>query len=189
VLSRSQCVTVDTVYVPRASVNKFVELAKAYQQRVGPYASSENCTSIISLRHMDRLENILSSAKSSGATVINMEPNAQPDRKTRRMPLFLVLDPKPDLEIMKEEIFGPILPIIPFDNLDDVIHTVNAGERPLALYVFGDNQQLTDIVIKSTVSGGVCVNTAALQGAFGSLGFGGSGNSGMGRLQGIEVNK
>ena len=82
--------------------------------------------------------------------------------------------------------FGPILPILPYDDLDAAIEDVNAGERPLGLYVFGDDPALTDRIVQTTHSGGVTVNSCALQGALPSLGFGGSGMSGMGRHHGIE---
>ena len=100
--------------------------------------------------------------------------------------MSLVIDPAPDLRIMQEEIFGPILPVVPYDDLDAVIAGINAGERPLGLYVFGDDAALTRDVLDRTHSGGACVNTCAVQGALPSLGFGGSGMSGMGRHHGIE---
>lgn len=182
-----QCITIDTIHVPRGSVNTFVELAKAHVQKAGAYASTEDCTGIISLRHLDRLTNLLDSAKSSGAEVISLEPNAEVNRDNRRMPLSIVVNPKEDSAVMTEEIFGPILPIRPFDSLDEAISYVNKGERPLALYVYGDDTKATDNVLTSTVSGGAGVNMAAVHGALPSLGFGGSGMSGMGRHHGIEV--
>ncbi len=87
---------------------------------------------------------------------------------------------------MKEEIFGPILPLLPYDDLDAAIATINAGDRPLGLYVFGDDAAAIEHVLATTTSGGASVNACALQGALPSLGFGGSGTSGMGRHHGIE---
>jgi coniferyl-aldehyde dehydrogenase len=98
----------------------------------------------------------------------------------------MVVGPKTDLRVMREEIFGPILPIVPYDTLDDAIDFVNAGERPLGLYVFGQDSALTGKVLERTVSGGVAINCCAMQGALASLGFGGIGNSGMGRHHGVE---
>jgi len=97
-----------------------------------------------------------------------------------------VIDPAPDLALMQEEIFGPILPLLPYDDLDAAIALVNAGDRPLGLYVFGDDPAIIDHVLATTTSGGASVNACALQGALPSLGFGGSGMSGMGRHHGIE---
>jgi coniferyl-aldehyde dehydrogenase len=87
---------------------------------------------------------------------------------------------------MQEEIFGPILQIKAYDTLDEGIDYVNAGERPLALYVFAKDEAVADAVLRRTMSGGACVNSAAVHGALPSLPFGGIGQSGSGRHHGIE---
>ena len=181
------CISVDYCLVPRAEMAEFVSLSKAFMQRVAPnYSRSPDCTGIISLRHMDRLSDLLQEARDRQSQVIDLEPDGQVDRESRRMPISLVVDPAPDLRIMKEEIFGPILPVVPYDALDDAIASINAGERPLGLYVFGDDRARTDHVLSQVVCGGAAVNTCALQGALPSLAFGGVGMSGIGRHHGIE---
>lgn len=87
---------------------------------------------------------------------------------------------------MHEEIFGPILPVIPYDDLDEALAELNAGERPLGLYVFSKDTGVAEHVLRQTTSGGACVNVCAVQGALPSLGFGGVGQSGNGRHHGIE---
>ena len=87
---------------------------------------------------------------------------------------------------MREEIFGPILPVIPYDDLDEAIAEVNAGERPLGLYVFSKDEEVAERVLRQTTSGGACVNSAPLHGALPSLPFGGIGQSGTGRHHGVE---
>jgi coniferyl-aldehyde dehydrogenase len=87
---------------------------------------------------------------------------------------------------MKEEVFGPILPVIPYDDLTEAVAEVNAGERPLGLYVYSKDSDVAERVLRQTTSGGACVNICALQGALPSLGFGGIGQSGSGRHHGIE---
>jgi coniferyl-aldehyde dehydrogenase len=104
----------------------------------------------------------------------------------RQLPLTLLVNPGRDLAVMKEEIFGPILPIVPYTNLEDAIDEINDGERPLGLYVYSDDLDAANKIIDNTNSGGAAINCAAMQGALPSLGFGGSGNSGMGRHHGIE---
>ena len=181
------CVSVDYCLVPRADVDAFVEHAKAYLDRAAPgYSKGDDCTGIISLRHLDRLSGLLEEAAERQSRIVALEPDGQVDRTTRRMPISLVIDPAPDLRIMTEEIFGPILPVVPYDDVTDALALINGGERPLGLYVFGDDQATIDRVLGETSSGGAAVNTCALQGALPSLGFGGSGNSGMGRHHGIE---
>jgi coniferyl-aldehyde dehydrogenase len=100
--------------------------------------------------------------------------------------MSLVIEPPDDLALMREEIFGPILPVIAYDTLEDAIEQVNAGERPLALYVFAQDETVADEVLRRTSSGGACVNCAAVHGALPTLPFGGVGQSGAGRHHGIE---
>ena len=181
------CISVDHCFVPRDEVERFATLARSFMERVAPnYARTEECTGIISTRHLDRLTGMLSEARERQTRIVPLEADPVVDPETRRMPMSLVIDPPGDLRIMNEEIFGPILPVLPFDDLADVISRINAGDRPLGLYVFGDDQTQIDQVLNDTVSGGAAVNTCAIQGALPSLAFGGVGMSGMGRHHGVE---
>ena len=180
------CISVDTCFVPRQDVDKFVDLAVDFMANAAPdYSRGDECTGIISSRHLDRLSEMLDEARAHQHRVVSLEADGTTDPVTRRMPMSLVIDPGPELRIMREEIFGPILPVISYDSLDDAISTINAGERPLGLYVFGETA-VTDAVLDRTISGGAAVNTCAVQGALPSLGFGGVGMSGMGRHHGID---
>ncbi len=181
------CISVDYCLVPRAEVDSFVKLSVDFMQRVAPdYSQSADCTGIISLRHLDRLAEMLQEVRDRQSLIVELEPNGHTDRQSRRMPISLVIDPASDLRIMREEIFGPILPVVPYDDVDDAIAMINAGERPLGLYVFGDDPANTDRILGQITSGGAAVNTCAVQGALPSLAFGGVGMSGMGRHHGIE---
>ncbi len=181
------CVSVDYALVPRQSVQDFVRHARDFMQEAVPdYARGQECTGVISARHLDRLAGLLEEARERQSTIVTLEADGSIDHAGRRMPVSLVVDPAPDLRIMQEEIFGPILPVVPYDDLDDALETINAGERPLGLYVFGDDQAVLDHVLDNTHSGGAAVNTCAMQSALPSMGFGGSGTSGMGRHHGIE---
>ncbi len=181
------CISVDHCFVPSAEVENFVARSQAYfAEKVPDYTAGPDITGIISDRHLGRLEGLLDEARDRQCRIVQLEPDAVIDRTARRMPVSLVVDPPADLGIMHEEIFGPILPIIPYDSVDAVIDRINDGERPLGVYIFGEDRAEMDRVIASTSSGGACINTCAVQGALPSLAFGGVGTSGMGRHHGVE---
>lgn len=179
------CISVDYCMVPGEELETFIHLAEHYAGSVAEHAGNSDRTGIISERHFDRLESMLQEARDRGSRIMQLG-TGHADRAERSMPMVLVIDPPPDLRIMQEEIFGPILPVISYDDLDAALDTINAGERPLGLYVFGEDQPLIDHVLATTISGGAVVNGCALQGALPSLGFGGVGMSGMGRHHGID---
>src|SRR3954454_13434879 len=180
--SGQMCITVDYCLVPRARLEEFAGLAAAHARDAMPgFCTSESCTGIITTRHRERIEKLLDEARDRGADVRALEDGTGGDPSGRRRPLGLVLDPPDDLAIMREEIFGPILPVKPYDELDEAIEHVNTGERPLALYVFAKDDAVADDVLRRTTSGGACVNAAAAHGALPSLPFGGIGQSGSGR--------
>ena len=129
---------------------------------------------------------MLQEARDRQDRVVTLGGDADTDRESRRMALSLVVDPSPDLRVMREEIFGPILPVVPYNDLDEAIASINAGERPHGLYVFGDDPAVTDRVLARTSSGGAAVNTCAMQSTLPPMGFGGVGMSGMGRHHGVE---
>jgi coniferyl-aldehyde dehydrogenase len=181
------CISVDYCLVPREGLEEFARLAAEYVRESMPgYSTSESCTGIISQRHLERLELLLDDARDHGAEVRPLEPAHTPDPETRQMAMALVIDPPDDLALMREEIFGPILPVKAYDELDEAIDYVNSGERPLALYAFAADEAVADDVLRRTTSGGACVNTAGAHGALPSLPFGGVGHSGIGRHHGIE---
>jgi coniferyl-aldehyde dehydrogenase len=185
--SGQMCITVDYCLVPRARMGEFVDLARdLVGGQLPDYSRTEHCTGIITERHLDRLVALVEEARASGAEVVQLDEQGELDRATRRMPLTLVVDPPEELGIMREEIFGPILPVVPYDSLDDAIAWVNAGERPLALYVFSNDEATSERVLRETTSGGACVNACATHGGLASLPFGGIGQSGSGRHHGIE---
>jgi coniferyl-aldehyde dehydrogenase len=181
------CISVDYCLVPRERLEDFAALASAYARESMPgYCDSSSCTGIISSRHLERIEGLLEDARARGCDVRPLEEAGDSDPGTRRLPISLVIDPPEDLALMQEEIFGPILPVKAYDTLDEAIDHVNAGERPLALYVFAKSDDVAGDVLRRTTSGGACVNSAAVHGALPSLPFGGIGQSGSGRHHGIE---
>jgi len=179
------CISVDYTLVPRAQLDDFVTHAEEFfAEELPEYASSDECTGVITERHLDRIEAMVDEASDAGARLVSL--GGKSDRASRRLPLALVVDPPKDLRIMQEEIFGPILPVIPYDDLDEALAEINAGERPLGLYVYSKDPEVAEDVLSRTTSGGACVNVCAVQGALPSLGFGGIGQSGSGRHHGVD---
>jgi coniferyl-aldehyde dehydrogenase len=181
------CVSVDHCFVPRADIDTFVRIATEFMTAAMPgYSRSQACTGIISDGHLERIADMLAEAEARNVRTLTLETDGRVDRQTRQMPLTLVLEPPSDLRIMQEEIFGPILPVIPYDEVSEVIERINAGDRPLGVYVMGDDVPVIDRVLSETVSGGAAVNAAAIQAGLKALGFGGVGMSGMGRHHGED---
>jgi coniferyl-aldehyde dehydrogenase len=181
------CISVDYCLVPREQMDDFARLAVEHVRENMPgFSSSESNTGIISARHLERIQQLLEDARSRGCDVRPLEEHGEIDPDTRQLPMSMVLDPPDDIALMQEEIFGPVLPVKAYDALDEAVAYVNAGERPLALYVFSKDEQVADDVLRRTTSGGACVNAAAVHGALPSLPFGGIGQSGSGRHHGIE---
>lgn len=177
------CVAPDYVLVPRDRVDGFVE---AYKQAVlGFYptlADNPDYTAIINPRQVVRLERYLVDASSKGAKVISLFAQGQ----GRRMPFSLLLNVNDDMIVMQDEIFGPLLPIVPYDRIEQAFDYINQRPRPLALYYFGYNKLEQQRVLEQTHSGGVCLNDTLLHVAQDDLPFGGIGASGMGHYHGHE---
>jgi coniferyl-aldehyde dehydrogenase len=180
------CTTVDHVFVPRAQVEAFAQLAAEIVPKRYPSLASPDYTSIIDQRAFDRLVHGLEDAKARGARVVNLLPGPAFDPATRKISPHLVLDAPWEAELMQHEIFGPILPIVPYDTLDEVIERINDGPRPLALYPFSYDASRIDRLLDHVMSGGVSINDALLHVGQHDLPFGGIGESGMGHYHGRE---
>ena len=174
--------------VPRAQLDDFVTHAEHYAETELPgYTSSSDCTGIITARHQQRIEAMVDEARESGARMVPLGWRTSRPGHADHVPLVPGRRPPPkDLRIMKEEVFGPILPVIPYDDLGEALAEAQRGERPLGLYVYSKDTDVAEGVLQQTTSGGACVNICALQGALPALGFGGIGQSGSGRHHGIE---
>ena len=180
------CVAPDYVFVPRSKVDAFVEAAKKIVSK--RYASTDNndYTSIIDQKAFNRLSNTLADAEQKGAKPINLLSSDALNEDQRKISPHVVLDTNEDMVIMQDEIFGPLLPIKPYDNIDEVIEYINTNERPLALYLYSNDKQLQDKVTYNTLSGGMCINDSMFHAAQHDIPFGGIGNSGMGHYHGLE---
>jgi coniferyl-aldehyde dehydrogenase len=180
------CTTVDYVFVPRDSVQAFAELAREIVPKRYCGLETPDYTSIIDRRAYERLVQALDDARARGATVIPLLPGPALDEERHRIAPHIVIDAPPDSVLMQREIFGPILPIVPYRELDEVIERINAGPRPLAIYPFSNRRASIERLIERVMSGGVTVNDALVHVGQDDLPFGGVGESGMGHYHGVE---
>jgi coniferyl-aldehyde dehydrogenase len=180
------CVAPDYLFVPERRVDAFIAAARRIVPGRYPQLDSKDYTSIIDDKSYRRLKNLLADARSQGAEIINLLAGAEPDDDTRRLPPTLVRNVRDDMALMREEIFGPILPVKTYQRLEDVIAYVNDRKRPLALYLFTNDHRRQDTVLRRTMSGGVSINDCAMHVAQHDMPFGGIGNSGMGQYHGFE---
>jgi coniferyl-aldehyde dehydrogenase len=178
------CIAPDYVLLPRARVDAFVEGARAAAARLYPdLPRNPQYASIASERHFARLTMLRDDAVAAGAKVHRLG-DADDDANGRVMTPVLLIDVDDRMEIMRQEIFGPLLPIVPYDTLDEAIAYVAAHPHPLALYVFDDDRATLDRIERETQAGGVTVNDTILHIAQHNLPFGGAGPSGMGAYHG-----
>jgi coniferyl-aldehyde dehydrogenase len=180
------CTSVDHAWLPRAKIPAFVEHAKRIVPQRYPSLASPDYTSIVDRRSFARLTAALDEARERGATVVPLIPGPPWDPATRKIAPHIVLDAPRDTALMQREIFGPILPLVGYDRLDEAIDAINAGDRPLAVYPFSHDAAFVQTVLERVMSGGVSVNDALFHVAQHDLPFGGVGASGMGHYHGRE---
>ncbi|MFT3817806.1 MAG: coniferyl aldehyde dehydrogenase [Rubrivivax sp.] len=178
------CIAPDYVLLPRAKLDDFVAaVRRAHADLYPTVAANPDYTSIATERHYRRLLALLDEARAQGATVLNAHAEG-PSDATRKLPLHLVLQPREGMRVMQEEIFGPILPVLAYERIDEAIAHVNGHERPLALYWFGEDATEREHVLRQTLAGGVTVNDTLWHIVQEDLPFGGVGASGMGAYHG-----
>ncbi|NWD25241.1 coniferyl aldehyde dehydrogenase [Pseudomonas yamanorum] len=177
------CVAPDYVLVPEDRVDGFVEAySKAVRGFYPTLADNPDYTAIINERQLARLNGYVKDATDKGATLVPLYDQGQ----DRRMAHSLLLNVSDDMTVMQDEIFGPVLPIVPYRGLDQAFAYINQRPRPLALYYFGYNKAEQNRVLHETHSGGVCLNDTLLHVAQDDMPFGGIGPSGMGHYHGHE---
>ena len=173
------CIAPDYVLVRRSDRDRFVsELKAAVERRYPGAVGNAQFTSVINDRQFGRLAGYL-----EGLKVVPLTTGLT-DASARRMTPCVVLDPPVDSAVMSEEIFGPILPVVSYDSVDQAIEFINARPRPLALYLFSGTETTINRVLERTVAGGVCINDTLMQIVVDGLPFGGAGLSGMGHYHG-----
>ncbi|MCS6833465.1 MAG: aldehyde dehydrogenase family protein, partial [Flammeovirgaceae bacterium] len=180
------CVAPDYVMVPQ---HKKMSLVSALRKNIEKYYNPEgkgiihspDFARIINDRHFKRLTGLLEDAIEKGA---NIAYGGTTDADTRYIEPTLLIDVEKDMKVMQEEIFGPILPIIGYEQLDNAINFVASMPKPLALYVFSQNKRKTDYILLRTSAGTTCINECVIQFSNSNLPFGGVNHSGIGKSHG-----
>jgi coniferyl-aldehyde dehydrogenase len=180
------CIAPDYALVPAARLDEFIAAATATVHDLYPQVSTNpDYTSIVNARHFARLTGLLDDARSKGARIMPLgEAGARTDTTPRRLVPTLVAGVTDDMAIMREEIFGPLLPIETYSTPDDAIAKINARPHPLALYWFGADRRHCERMLRQTLAGGVTVNDTLWHFAHEGLPFGGVGASGSGQYHG-----
>jgi len=183
------CLAPDYVLTPKESLEAFVAEATGAVRRMFPtLKDNPDYTAIIAQRHYDRIMGYIDDARAKGARVVEIKPEGEDlaQQEHRKIAPTLIIDPTDDMKVMQEEIFGPVLPVKTYHGVDEAIAYVNAHDRPLGLYYFGDDAAEREKVLAGTTSGGVTVNDVIFHIAQEELPFGGVGPSGMGSYHGHD---
>jgi coniferyl-aldehyde dehydrogenase len=180
------CIAPDYALVPETSLQDFAGRLEGHMRRMfGTDPDNKDYTSIVSDRHYARLEALVADAAAKGATIMQA---AKPDdpawKRIRKFPPTIIVGATPEMTVMQEEIFGPLLPVIGYQDAAEPIAYINRRDRPLALYWFGKDNAARDEVLSRTVSGGVTVNDCLFHFAQINQPMGGVGASGSGAYHG-----
>lgn len=178
------CVAPDYVFIPEGQQAAFIEAARATVARWYPnLAVNPDYSAVVNGRHLTRLQAYLQDAQEKGAQIV---PLADADPASGKLAPTLVLGVNETMSVMQDEIFGPILPVLSYRDLDEAIDYVNAHPRPLALYYFDYDNARIGRMLAATTSGGVGINETVMHVGQDDLPFGGVGPSGMGHYHGHE---
>jgi aldehyde dehydrogenase (NAD+) len=179
------CVAPDYMFVdekiaPRF-INAFIEQTRKLFSENGNFEKSSSYCRIVNDKHFNRLNDLLQDALNHGAKI---EFGSNADQATRFMPPIVLTNISASARIMSEEIFGPILPIITYKTIDEVIQTINSKPKALALYVYANDRATTKRILEETSSGAACINDSGIHFLHHNLPFGGVNNSGIGKSHG-----
>lgn len=178
------CIAPDYVYLPRASVDEFVREAQRWASSAfAHWPNALDSTNLVNARHAQRIADMIAEARAQGASLVELAPGGSAPADQLVAPK-LVIGGSESMRLMREEIFAPLLPLRPYDTLDEVIAELRAAPRPLALYYFGHDAAEERELLSRTHSGGVTINDVASHFMIEALPFGGIGASGMGAYHG-----
>ncbi|MEE1876329.1 coniferyl aldehyde dehydrogenase [Altererythrobacter litoralis] len=183
------CLAPDYMYVPQDKEDEAIAgVAQGVKNMYPTLLENDDYASIVSDRHFERLQGLVADAREKGAEVIEVNPGDEDfsNANIRKMPLNIVRNVTDDMKVMQEEIFGPVLPVKTYKQIDEAIDYVNEHDRPLGFYYFGEDKGEQEHVLTKTISGGVTTNDVIFHVSMEDLPFGGVGPSGMGSYHAIE---
>lgn len=184
------CLSPDHVFIDEARKDAFADVfTKTVSNLYPTMLNNDDYTSIISPRHRERLETWIEDAREKGADVRIINPaneTFEGQNKTNKLPGALILNATEDMLVMQDEIFGPVLPVMTYKNVEEVVASIAEKDHPLAVYYFGEDKAEEETFLNGTLSGGATVNDVIWHGGQDSLPFGGVGASGMGHYHGVD---
>jgi coniferyl-aldehyde dehydrogenase len=183
------CLAPDYVLAPQDKLNVFIDEAKKSVTAMFPtIKDNPDYTAVIADRHYDRIRGYVDDARAKGAEIVEINPAGEDfsQQEHRKIPPTLIINPTDDMKVMQEEIFGPLLPVKTYGSIVEATDYINAHDRPLALYYFGQDEAERERVVDATTSGGVTINDVIFHVAQEELPFGGVGPSGMGSYHGLD---
>ncbi|HEY5105312.1 MAG TPA: coniferyl aldehyde dehydrogenase [Caulobacteraceae bacterium] len=183
------CLAPDYVLMPADQIPAFIDQARAAVGQMFPTLKDNgDYSAIVSQRHFDRITGYIEEARAGGARIVELKPDGEDlsQQEHRKIAPTLIIDPTDAMKVMQEEIFGPVLPVKGYASIDEALAYVNAHDRPLGLYYFGQDKIEQEQVLERTISGGVTVNDVVFHVAQEDLPFGGVGPSGMGAYHGFD---
>lgn len=180
------CIAPDHIYVHERVFDAFVDACRkaldtAYGEGATAQRQSPHLARVVNLRHARRLAGLLDDARARGARILC---GGEVDVDERWIAPTLLTDLPANAQLMDEEIFGPLLPLIRYRDIEQVIADIHARPKPLALYLYSRNDALIEQVLRQTSAGGSCINTCVMQFGHGRLPFGGVNHSGLGNAHG-----
>lgn len=183
------CLAPDYMMVPQDREEEAIQAVASGASAMYPtILQNDDYASVVTDRQFERLQAMIGDAREKGAEVIEINPGNEDfsDTNARKMPLTVLRNVTDDMQAMQEEIFGPVLPVKTYSQLDEAVDYVNGRDRPLGLYYFGEDGDERERVLSRTISGGVTVNDVVFHVSMEDLPFGGVGPSGMGSYHGPE---
>ncbi|ANQ25980.1 coniferyl aldehyde dehydrogenase [Vibrio natriegens] len=177
------CIAPDYAFVPKGKQQEFVEALKAaHQSMYGEIKANQDYTALVDDAQHKRFHDLLNDAKEKGAEITQCLDGGE----GRKTPLYIATNLTPDMRICQEEIFGPLLPVHTYQSIEEVIQYITDKPRPLACYLFTNDETQRETVLTQTHSGGVTLNDWGWHVLNHSVPFGGVGNSGIGNYHGEE---